>query len=129
MDSDGKRQVTLDEIFEKQWLQIVLWKIEAVLPHLSPDCYVEEEELAEELTRLRAMAFWQLGHAGADQVHFKLNELPALAEQLEHTLKVARGEGTTTEEESEAGEESESSSSSSTPPRKVKKKIMKVHMT
>ena len=68
MDSDGKRQVTLDEMFEKQWLTIVLSKIAAVLPRLDPDCYVEEEELAEELTRLRAMAFWQLNHVGADQL-------------------------------------------------------------
>ena len=127
MDADGKRQVTLDEMFEKQWLRIVLFKIAAVLPLLSPASYVEEQELAENLFRLRAMAFWQLHHVGADQLHFKLNEMPALAEQLEHTLKVARGEITTSEEESEAGEESVSSSS--TPPRKVKKKILKVHMT
>ena len=109
------RQLSLDEVFERQWCGQSLFKIRSILPHLDGDVYEEENDLEVELKRIEAQVQFQMTHPTAP-MHFDMQQLPELSAQLDHTLKVALGDisgsdagedGDDAESEEEEGEEEE----------------------
>ena len=129
------RQMTLEEVFERQWIQQCLACVERIIPLLEPREYPEEQDLWDELLRAKALLEWQQRHPqgrsawfigrsppeGEERLHYDLFDLQEYAlRELPRVLRTCQGIDSSDEEAKEEGddgeeyEEEESLSSSST---------------